>query len=159
MPLLIHVKKGKKIFINGAVLENATERTMTFLLRNKAEVLRCDDVLPPQEAATPAGRIYYALQCLYLFPDYRPRYLSVFSDLVESYRAAAPSVSALVERLFALVRAGQFYESLKLARELIAHEGQCLQRLDACLAERADKAAVSQSREAAIAEPHETVAG
>ena len=130
MPLLIHIRKGKKIFINGAVVENASERTITFLLRNQAEVLRCDDVLTPDEAVTPASRIYYALQCLYLFPASRRHCFTLFFELAESYRKAAPSVSDLVERLFARVRAGQFYDALKLARELIVHESRCLQCLE-----------------------------
>lgn len=130
MPLLIHIRKGKKIFINGAVLENASERTITFLLKNQAEILRCDDVLTPDAVGTPATRIYYTLQCLYLFPAGRRRYFTLFFDLVESYREAAPSVNDLVERLFTAVRAGQFYDALKLARELIVHESRSLQGLD-----------------------------
>jgi flagellar protein FlbT len=136
MPLTIHIRKGKKIIINGAVLENASERPIKFLLKNRAEILRCDDVLAPDQAVTPAGRIYYALQCVYLFPHSESRYLSLFFDLVEDYRTAAPSMNALVERLLALVRLGQFYDALKLARELIVHEEECLRRLDRYLTGR-----------------------
>ena len=138
MPLLLHIRKGKKIFINGAVLENASERTVTVLLKNQAEILRCDDVLAPDDAVTPASRIYYALQCLYLFPDSRRHCFPLFLDLVESYREAAPSVSELVERLFAVVRAEQFYDALKLARELIVHESRSLQGLERRLAASAE---------------------
>ena len=134
MPLLIHIRKGKKIFINGAVLENASERTITFMLKNQAEVLRCDDVLSPDEAVTPASRIYYTLQCLYLFPSSRRHCFPLFFDLAECYRKAAPSMSDLVERLLAVVRGGQYYDALKLARELIVHENRCLQCLDSSLA-------------------------
>jgi flagellar protein FlbT len=130
MPLAIHIRKGKKIIINGAVLENASERPIKFLLKNRAEILRCDDVLAPDEAVTPAGRIYYALQCVYLFPHSKSRHLSLFFDLVEGYRLAAPSVNDVVERLITLVHSGEFYDALKLARELIAHEHECLRRLD-----------------------------
>jgi flagellar biosynthesis repressor protein FlbT len=169
MPLLIHVRKGKKIFMNGAVLENASERTITFLLKNKAEILRCDDILVPDEAVTPASRIYYALQCLYLFPDSRGQCFPVLFELAESYREAAPSASELVERMFTAVRAKQYYDGLKLARELIAHESRCLQRLDRGLAgtdgnEAANlKAplvpAVALPREAAASKPRKTLAG
>lgn len=123
MALLIHIKKGKKAIINGAVIENASGRTMSFLLKNEAEVLRCDDVLDPADADTPAGRVYYALQCLYLFSERRDRYLPIFSESIEIYRRAAPSASDLVDGILAYVRAGRFYEALKLTRELIAHQG------------------------------------
>jgi flagellar protein FlbT len=130
MPLAIHIRKGKKIIINGAVLENASERPIKFLLKNRAEILRCDDVLAPEQAVTPAGRIYYALQCVYLFPHSKSRHLYLFFDLVEGYRIAAPSVNDLVERLLVLVHSGHFYDALKLTRELIVHEYECLQRLE-----------------------------
>jgi flagellar biosynthesis repressor protein FlbT len=153
MPLLIHIRKGKKIFINGAVLENASERTVTFLLRNQAEVLRCDDVLIPDEAVTPASRVYYTLQCLYLFPASRRRCAPVFFRLAESYREAAPSMSELIDRLLARVRAGQYYDALKLARELIVHESRCLQSLAERLDDDAEGEHVARgrSRERAIA--------
>lgn len=155
MPLLIHIRRGKKIFINGAVLENASERTITFLLKNQAEILRCDDVLTPDEAGTPANRIYYTLQCLYLFPGNRRRYASLFFGLGESYRQAAPSANELVEHLFARVRAGQYYDALKLARELITHENRCLQVLEKALAGDAtnDERDSEASREVGTAKP------
>lgn len=175
MPLLIHIRKGKKIFINGAVLENASERTITFLLKNQAQILRCDDVLIPDKAGTPASRIYFTLQCFYLFPDSQRRCFSLFFDLVESYRKAAPSASELVERLCAVVRAGQYYDALKLARELIVHENRCLQCLDRSLAGSAEgegadpgvpldrtvarqcEAIVARPCEAVVAMPRETL--
>lgn len=147
MALLIHIKKGKKLIINGAVLENVSERTISFLLKNEVDVLRCDDVLAPDEAATPAGRIYYALQCLYLFPNRRECYLPVFSELIEIYRQAAPSMSKLIDDILCHVRAGQFYEALKHTRELIRHEGRSL----ALLAEDPDAGADSTRVPAAAA--------
>lgn len=155
MPLLIHIRRGKKIFINGAVLENASERTITFLLKNQAEILRCDDVLTPDEAGTPANRIYYTLQCLYLFPANRRRYASLFFGLAESYCEAAPSASGLIEQMLARVRAGQYYDALKLARELMAHESRCLHVLEGCLAGDAanDDAGAKVSSEATAARP------
>jgi flagellar biosynthesis repressor protein FlbT len=157
MPLAIHIRRGKKIIINGAVLENASERPIKFLLKNRAEILRCDDVLAPDQAVTPAGRIYYALQCVYLFPHSKSRHLSLFFDLVEGYRTAAPSVNDVVERLLALVHSGQFYDALKLARELIVHERECLRRLDRHLMEPPEVADehCDARRELAVAGPRE----
>lgn len=159
MPLAIHIRKGKKIIINGAVLENASERPIKFLLKNRAEILRCDDVLAPDEAVTPAGRIYCALQCVYLFPHSKARHLSLLFDLVEGYRIAAPSVNHVVERLLALVHVGEYYEALKLARELIVHEHECLRRLDLYLTEIPAVASehCGIRRETSVAKPREPI--
>lgn len=129
MALTIHIKKEKKIIVNGAVLENASGRTLSFILKNEANVLRCEDVLSPEERSTPVGRIYYALQCLYLFPERRALYAATFSDLIESYRQAAPSASAIIDQILMRVRAGQFYDALKITRKLARHEAQCLSAL------------------------------
>ncbi|TVS00230.1 MAG: flagellum biosynthesis protein FlbT [Rhodospirillales bacterium] len=122
MALLIHLKKGRKIIINGAVLENASGRTASFLMCNEAELLRGEDVLPPDDALTPAGRVYYALQCLYLFPDRRPVYAAAFDALIEAFGCAAPSTAPLVARIRAAVAEGRYYDALKTTRQLIQHE-------------------------------------
>lgn len=122
MALLIHLKKGRKIIINGAVLENASGRTASFLMCNEAEVLRGEDVLPPDDALTPAGRIYYALQCLYLFPDQRPAYGPAFVALIEAFRDAAPGTGPVIDRLRMAVDDGRYYDALKTTRDLVRQE-------------------------------------
>ncbi|TVR78062.1 MAG: flagellum biosynthesis protein FlbT [Rhodospirillales bacterium] len=122
MALLIHLKKGRKIIINGAVLENASGRTASFLMCNEAEVLRSEDVLPPEDALTPAGRVYYALQCLYLFPDQRPSYRAAFVALIKAFQEAVPSTAPTVTRIRAAVDDGRYYDALKATRDLVHHE-------------------------------------
>ena len=126
MPLKIQIKAGQQIIINGAVIENASARTVSLLVKNEAAILRGDDVLSPESATTPAGRLYYALQCLYLFPEAQDRYLPVFKDLADSFLMAAPSSRPIIEAIQDHVRGQQYYVALKKARELIEHEGKVL---------------------------------
>jgi flagellar protein FlbT len=126
MALVIHVKKGQKVIINGAVMENVTGKTISLLLKNEAAVLRSEDVLAPEDAATPSGRIYYALQCVYLFPERREQHLRDFNRLLDSYVCAAPSADSIADAVRTLVNEQQFYAALKRAQELIKHEGKVL---------------------------------
>lgn len=126
LALVVHLKKDQQVVINGAVIENTSGRSVSLKVRNEAAILRADDILAPDAAATPATRVYYALQCLYLFPDRSEHYLENFHTLIESYGRAAPSARAIVDEIVAAVRTTKFYAALKLAQRLIDHEGKVL---------------------------------
>ncbi len=73
MPLRIKLPSKERIIINGAVLENAGEAT-TIILHNHADILRRKAVMREADAQSPARRVYYALQCAYMFDVERSRY-------------------------------------------------------------------------------------
>lgn len=124
MPLKIQLKKGQKIIINGAVLENAGAHTASILVRNDASILRDSDIITAEEAQTPASRVYYSLQCLYLFPEESEKYLQNFKGLIDSYENAAPSSKPICDAMRQLVDKQGLYQALKFGQELIAHEQQ-----------------------------------
>lgn len=122
MALKIQLRKNQKIIINGAVLENASHRSISLLVINDAAILRDNDILTPEQAVTPASRVYYALQCLYLFPQDSEKYLPLFRELLESYEEAAPSATDVGKTMREAVDKGNFYQALKKGQELISHE-------------------------------------
>lgn len=126
MALVVHLKKDQQVVINGAVIENTSGRSVSLKVRNEAAILRACDVLAPEAAATPATRVYYALQCLYLFPGRSDHYLEIFHELVESYGRAAPSARSVIAETVEAVRESRYYAALKLAQRLIDHEGKVL---------------------------------
>ena len=65
MPLKLSLKPGEKFVLNGAVLANGDKRT-SLVIQNKACVLREKDIMQPEEANTPARRIYLAIMMMYL---------------------------------------------------------------------------------------------
>ena len=68
MPLKLILKPGEKIVINQAVIENGGEKAQ-LVLQNKARVMRERDIMTEENADSPAKRIYFLVQMLYLFPD------------------------------------------------------------------------------------------
>ena len=126
MPLKIHIRKGQQVIINGAVLENVGAKAVSLVVKNDAAILRDSDIVSPKDATTPASRTYYALQCVYLFPERRDSYLRLFNDLSDSFVRAVPSSGDIIAALRKHVDAGQYYNALKKAQELIAHEGKVL---------------------------------
>ena len=65
MPLKLSLKPGEKFVVNGAVIQNGDRRGV-LLLQNKASVLREKDIMQPQDADTPAKRIYFPVMMMYL---------------------------------------------------------------------------------------------
>jgi len=70
MPLKLSLKPGEKFVLNGAVLTNGDKRA-TLIVQNKACLLREKDIMQPDEATTPARRIYLPIMMMYL--DCKPR--------------------------------------------------------------------------------------
>lgn len=125
MPLKMTLKPGERIIVNGAVLENGGgEAHLVFL--NDAAFMREKDILSEVDALTPASRIYFALQCLYIFPARREHYGAILAELMAEYLAAAPSALETIERIQQQVGQGEFYHALKTVRALIAHEKERL---------------------------------
>lgn len=126
MPLKLQLRKGQKIIINGAVLENAGAHTASILVKNDAAIMRDTDILTFDDARTPASRVYYALQCVYLFPSEREKHLENLNQLIDSYNEAAPSSQPICDGIRRLVGEGKYYQALKLAQDLIGHEKRIL---------------------------------
>ena len=129
MPLKIQLKSGQKIIINGAVLENAAPRTASLLVINDAAILRDSDILTPEDAVTPASRIYFSLQCLYLFPGDSEIHLPRFHEFISSYLKAAPSSRHIVDKIKIFFDKGELYQALKAGHDLITHEREVMRHV------------------------------
>lgn len=135
MALKIQIKPSQKILINGAVIENASGRAASLIVHNPASILRDQDIMQPDDARTPATRIYYALQCLYIFPEESEQYKAIFKRFVEPYAEAAPSARPIVDEIQQQVQGGHIFQAMKTARKLIAHEGEVLRNVEQNLAQ------------------------
>ena len=122
MVLKVQIKSGQKLVINGAVLENASTQVVSLLVHNQVSILRQQDIMTHDEAITPATRVYYALQCLYLFPEEKTRHLALFKDFLTSFTDAVPSSCSVAEEVCACVEGEAYFKALKVARKLIARE-------------------------------------
>ncbi|KJV06764.1 hypothetical protein VZ95_20565 [Elstera litoralis] len=144
MPLKMTLKPGERIIVNGAVLENGGhEAHLVFL--NDAAFMREKDILTEVDALTPASRVYFALQCVYIFPERRDHYKAILADLLSDYVQAAPSALELIDRIQKLVEQGEYYQALKAVRLLIAHEKERLEHVSTTTESVSDTAASGQS--------------
>lgn len=129
MPLLIDLKLNDKIIINGAVLENAGP-SAKLLVHNQAAILRGREILAEEDARTPASRIYFSLQCAYIFPSKQDHYLGLFHTFLADYLAACPSAAPIVETIRSEIARGRIYKALKETHKLLAHEQMLITRFN-----------------------------
>ena len=125
MPLAINLRPNERLIVNGVVIQNSTSAAK-LLIHNAAAVLREKDIITEEGANTPARRIYFAIQCKYLFPGKEPTYLPLIYQFIEEFEAAAPSTVALTREVRRHVDEGALYQALKAAKQLITREQEIL---------------------------------
>lgn len=128
MPLIIDLKPGEKLIINGTVIENIGVNTKLRVL-NDCTLMRQKEILSDTDAVTPATRVYYALQCSYIFPEHKDQYLEAFNQYLWEYLEACPSAREIGVKIATALSNGQVYKALKAAKLLLDHERGVLERL------------------------------
>jgi flagellar protein FlbT len=125
MPLAINLRPNERLIVNGVVIQNSAA-SAKLLIHNNAAVLREKDIITEEGANSPARRIYFAIQCKYLFPAKDDTYLPLVHQFIEEFEVAAPSTSGITQEIRRQVGAGQLYQALKTAKQLIAREQEIL---------------------------------
>ncbi len=127
MPLIIDLKPGEKLIINGAVIENIGPNTKLRVL-NDCTLMRQKEILSDADAVTPASRVYYSLQCAYIFPEHKEKYLEAFNECLVGYLEACPSARDIGVKIANALKDGQYYKALKAAKALLDHEKSVLEK-------------------------------
>ena len=124
MGLKVELKPGERIILGECVITNTDQRTR-LLIDGQAAILREKDILTPDRADTPAKRIYLAVQLMYTSKDPSTHH-EVYFALVRDILEAAPSVWPFIESINNHILTGEMYKALKVAKKLIAYEGELL---------------------------------
>lgn len=127
MPLKLSLKPGEKFVINGAVLTNGEKRAC-LIVQNKACLLREKDIMQPDEATTPARRIYLPVMMLYLDPDGGDQYYDDFALRMTEFMGAIKNREALAicVEISRDVMSGSYYRALMQCRKLFEFERERL---------------------------------
>ena len=127
MPLKLSLKPGEKLVLNGAVLTNGDKRT-SLIIQNKACLLREKDIMQPEEAATPARRIYLPIMMMYLEPEHSEQYYNDFALRMTEFMGAIHNSDALsiCIEISREVMSGGYYRALMLCKKLFDFERERL---------------------------------
>ena len=128
MGLKITLKPNERMILGGAVIRNGATKT-ELTVENNVPILRQKNIIGPDEANSPARRIYFAVQLMYVDEGHLAEHHKLYWALVKDFVAAAPSATGLVDRINAAVLESQYYDALKAAHKLIDYEKELLDRV------------------------------
>ncbi len=132
MSLRLKLKPNEKIIIGNTVIENGP-KSASFLVHNKTTILREKDILTEETAITPAKRIYFAVQLMYMagsLEDSKNLHSNFFT-LSRDFMTACPTEQAItmVSEIGDKILADDLYGALKICNKLIAYEQQVMAEL------------------------------
>lgn len=137
MPLKLSLKPGERFVVNGAVLQNGDRRAI-LLLQNKASILREKDIIQPEDANTPAKRIYFPIMMMYLEPAEAEKFYDEFVLRLNEFMGVIKNAPILTEcvSISREVMAAEYYKALTRCRKLLTYEQELLGYVDPGLPER-----------------------
>jgi flagellar biosynthesis repressor protein FlbT len=127
--LVLELRPGEVMIINGAPIRFRTKSRIE--LTAMARFLFGKQIMPPDQADTPARRIYFALQTAYIgAEDERSGGFAAARELIVAFKEATTSALAceILDRALASAEAEDFYQALKLTRRIIRHEDAVMGR-------------------------------
>lgn len=144
MPLKLSLKPGEKFVLNGAVVMNG-DRRATLVLQNKASVLREKDIMQPEDAITPARRIYFPVMMMYLDNDRAGAAYDEFVLKMTDFMGAIRNPDVLSEcvTISREVMAGEYYKALMRCRRLIEYEDERLGHVPAGLSDSGGESGIA----------------
>jgi flagellar biosynthesis repressor protein FlbT len=128
--LVLELRQGEMMIVNGAPIRFRTKSRIELTAR--ARFLFGKQIMAPDQADSPARRIYFALQSAYIgIEEERAQALICARDLIVAFQTASTSALAreILDRALTHAEADECYLALKLARRIIRHEDAVLGRV------------------------------
>jgi flagellar protein FlbT len=140
--LVLELRAGEVMIVNGAPLRFRTRSRIELTAR--ARFMFGTQIMSPDQANSPARRIYFALQTAYIGEETeREAGLESARHFIEEFQQATTSEVArqLLTRALMAAESDDLHEALKLARRVVQHEDAVIgnppaepQRLEASVA-------------------------
>lgn len=125
--LVLELRQGEVMIVNGAPIRFRTRSRIE--LTAKARFLFGKQIMPPDQADTPARRIYFALQSAYIGEEAeRETALDSARHFINEFQEATTSntVRTILSQALVAAEEDDCYQALKLVRRIIQHETTAL---------------------------------
>ena len=120
MPLKIELKPHESIIIGEALITNDSDR-IRFYIDGKVPILREKFILREKDANTPARRVYFIVQQMYLSKGSK-QLQELFIEYIRDLQQAAPSLYPYVAPVAEAMIVNDYYAAIKEAAKLIEQE-------------------------------------
>jgi len=121
MGLKITLKPGERMVIGGAVITNGGAKC-DLIIENRVPLLREKDIYSEDNVDTPAKRIYFVVQLMYIDSSNLTTHHHTYWGLVRDFVNAAPSSLSLIDQISENIVNNRYYPALKLAGQLVKYE-------------------------------------
>jgi flagellar protein FlbT len=125
--LVLELRQGEVMIVNGAPIRFRTRSRIE--LTAKARFLFGKQIMPPDQANTPARRIYFALQSYYIgIETEREAGLASARHFIVDFQDATTSdlVRLILAQALVAAEEDDCYKALKFVRRIIQHEDAVL---------------------------------
>lgn len=127
MGLVIKVKPGDRLLVNGAILRNAGRSQMVIEVENQSDVLRGREILRESTATTPVRRLCHLIQRAIVDREARaqivPRIYLALDELTDIMKKSQGGPLGAARKM---VDAGQFYHAYRELRSVMDYEDHLL---------------------------------
>lgn len=120
MPLKIELKPHESIIIGDALITNDNDR-IRFYIDGNVPILREKFILREKDANTPAKRVYFIVQQMYLSKGSK-QLQELFIEYIRDLQEAAPSLRPYVTPVAEAMIINDYYAAIKEAAKLIEQE-------------------------------------
>lgn len=127
--LVLELRQGDMMIVNGAAIRFRNKARIE--LTSQARFLFGKQIMRPEQADSPARRIYLALQSAYVGNEAeRPQALEQARQLIAEVTAAttAASVREILKRALTAAETDDCYRALRLVRRLVTDQDAVLAR-------------------------------
>jgi flagellar biosynthesis repressor protein FlbT len=127
--LVLDLRQGEMLIVNGAAIR--FRNRVRLELVSRARFLFGKQIMSPEQADTPARRIYFALQAAYVgSAEERPRALAEARRRIAEFAAATTSAAAreILNQALTAAEADDCYCAICLARRIVRDEDASLGR-------------------------------
>jgi len=126
--LRINLRDNERVIVNGSVLR--ANGRVSLYIENESAILRDRDVMQPDEADTPAKRLYFACMLAYIYPERAKDHLQTIAELAGELYAVLvkPELRQNSLDMLRFASDGQFYKALMECRKIMHYEAEVLAR-------------------------------
>ncbi|MDR6266756.1 MULTISPECIES: flagellar biosynthesis repressor FlbT [Rhodobacterales] len=127
MGLVLKVKVGDRLVVNGAVLRNAGRNQMMIEVENQSDVLRAEEIFSESMASTPVRRLCHQIQIAMVSRESRGELIPrIHAALDELESALGKSQGQVLRDVRVQVEKTNLYGAYRLLLPVITYEDELL---------------------------------
>lgn len=127
MGLVLKVKAGDRLVVNGAVLRNAGRNQMMIEIENQSDVLRAEEIFSESMASTPVRRLCHQIQIAMVSRESRGElFPRIHAALDELETALGKSQGKVLRDVRAQIEQTNLYGAYRLLLPVITYEDALL---------------------------------